>query len=143
MKSDHLVNFQAISKISGNAYQDTVKVDLWSRGYLDIYPDVEIGNTGCEVDFVAVGPDSSELLVECKGGYNGPKKRPGAKRTDNVKKSIANAALIKAEQPDCYYVVYFSARPKTGSYSAKMIDVALKHKIVDEVRYVSYNGGVI
>jgi hypothetical protein len=143
MNSVHLVNFQAMSKISGDAYQDTVKVDLVSRGYLDIYPDVEIGNTGCEVDFVAVGPDSSELLVECKGGYNGPKKRPGAKRTDNVKKSIANAALIKAEQPDCYYVIYFSAKPKVGSYSEKMIDTALKHKIVDEVRYLAYNGAEI
>jgi hypothetical protein len=83
------------------------------------------------------------LLVECKGGYNGPKKRPGAKRTDNVKKSIANAALIKAEQPDCYYVIYFSAKPKVGSYSEKMIDTALKHKIVDEVRYLAYNGAEI
>jgi hypothetical protein len=143
MNSVHLVNFQAMSKISGDAYQDTVKVDLVSRGYLDIYPDVEIGNTGCEVDFVAVGPDSSELLVECKGGYNGPKKRPGAKRTDNVKKSIANAALIKAEDPNCYYVIYFSAKPKVGSYSEKMIDTALKHKIVDEVRYLAYNGAEI
>lgn len=143
MKSDHLVNFQAISKISGDAYQDTVKLDLWSRGYIEIDANVEIKGTGCEVDFLAYGPDSSELLVECKGGYNGPKKRPGAKRTDNVKKSIANGALIKAEHPDSYYVIYFSARPKPGSYSAKMIDAALKHKIVDEVRYVSYNGGAI
>lgn len=138
-----MINFQSISKISGDAYQETVKLDLVSRGYIDIYPDVEIGDTGCEVDFVAVGPDSSELLVECKGGYNGPKKRPGAKRTDNVKKSIANAALIKAEDPNCYYVVYFSSRPKNGSYSEKMINTALKHKIVDEVRYVSYNGDEI
>lgn len=138
-----MINFQSISKISGDAYQETVKLDLWSRGYIQIDADVEIEGTGCEVDFLAHGPDGSELLVECKGGYNGPKKRPGAKRTDNVKKSIANAALIKAELPDCHYVVYFSARPKDGSYSAKMIDTALKHKIVDEVRYVSYNGGAI
>ena len=136
-------NFQSISKISGDEFQEIVKADLFSLGYLDIYPDVEIDDTGCEVDFLAVGPDGSELFVECKGGYEGNKKRPGAKRTDNVKKAIANAALIKAVQPNAYYVIYFSNRPKVGSYSAKMIDTAIKYGIVDEVRYRSYDGAAI
>lgn len=132
-----MINFQSISKISGDAYQEVVRLDLLSRGFMYIEENVEIENTGCEVDFIA---DMVEY-VECKGGYNGEHKRPGAKRTDNVKKSIANAALIKAERPELYYVVYFSSKPKPGSYSEKMIKTALKHGIVDEVRYVSYNGG--
>lgn len=131
-----MINFQAMSKISGDAYQEVVRLDLESRGFMYLDTDVEIENTGCEVDFVA---DRIEY-VECKGGYNGEHKRPGAKRTDNVKKSIANAALIKAERPEIYYVVYFSSKPKSGSYSDKMIRTAIKHGIVDEVRYLAYNG---
>jgi hypothetical protein len=32
--------------------------------------------------------------------------------------------------------VYFSAKPDPGSYSDKMINLALRHKIIDEVRYL-------
>ena len=136
-------NFQATSKKSGDEYQDIVKADLISLGYVNIESDVEIDDTGCEVDFLAHSPDNKVLLVECKGGYDGYKKRPGAKRTDNVKKSIANAALIKAVRPNANYVVYFSDTPKKGSYSAKMIDLALRSGIVDSVKYLSYDGADI
>ena len=94
-----------------------------------------VEGTGCEVDFV-VGKDNVPLeYVEAKGGQKGFKKRPGAKRTDNVKKAIANAALIKSKHPQIYYVIYFSSMPKSGSYSDEMINTALENKIVDEVRY--------
>ena len=75
------------------------------------------------------------FFKEAKGGQKGFKKRPGAKRTDNVKKAIANAALIKSKHPQIYYVIYFSSMPKSGSYSDEMINTALENKIVDEVRY--------
>ena len=35
-----------------------------------------------------------------------------------------------------YYVVYFSDTPEPGSYSDEMLNIALKHKIIDEVRYL-------
>jgi hypothetical protein len=73
--------------------------------------------------------------VEAKGGNPGEGKRPGAQRTDNVKKAIANGSLIKTYNT-IYYVVYFSAKPDPGSYSDKMINLALRHKIIDEVRYL-------
>jgi hypothetical protein len=74
--------------------------------------------------------------VECKGGKEGEKKRPGAKRTDNVKKAIANGSLMKKVYESMYYVVYFSDTPEPGSYSDEMINIALKYKIIDEVRYL-------
>jgi hypothetical protein len=40
-----------------------------------------------------------------------------------------------------YYVVYFSAKPEPGSYSDNMIKTALKHKIINEVRYINKEGG--
>lgn len=92
--------------------------------------------TGCEVDFVAYGERNEH--VESKGGRESDNKRPGAQRTDNVKKAIANGALIKLKYPEIYYVVYFSAKPITGSYSHEMIDLALCNKIINEVRYLTY-----
>ena len=91
--------------------------------------------TGCEVDFLARN-DVKTWHVEAKGGKPGKNKRPGAKRTDNVKKAVANASLIKAIYPDVYFVVYFSSRPKLKTYSREMIDTARAAKLFDEVIYI-------
>ena len=82
----------------------------------------------------------SEMCIrdsgEAKGGNPGGKKRPGAQRTDNVKKAICNGALLKAVNPNARYVIYFSARPKEGNSSDEMIKTALSAGYVDEVRYI-------
>jgi hypothetical protein len=130
------VNFQSESKRSGDEFEDKVLNDLKERGFNLIKRNVYMPGTGCEVDFVAYGAQWPLEYVEAKGGRDDDKKRPGAQRTDNVKKAVANGSLIKAVYPDIYYVVYFSAKPLTGSYSDQMIHIALCHKIIDEVRYI-------
>jgi hypothetical protein len=129
-------NFQSESKKSGDEFESLVLIDLQKRGFTDIEENVYLQETGCEVDFFAKG--SFCEYVECKGGRDGDGKRPGAKRTDNVKKAIANGALIKQVYPYVKYVVYFSDTPVSKSYSDEMINLALKYKIIDEVRYLSY-----
>jgi hypothetical protein len=129
------MTFQGESKRSGDVFESIVKQDLKERGFKTITENVLMIGTGCEVDFVA---DNKEY-VEAKGGKGGVGKRPGAKRTDNVKKAIANAALIKCKYPEIYYVVYFSAKPDPGSYSEQMISTALDFNLLDEVRYISGN----
>lgn len=129
-------NFQSESKRSGDEFENLVLQDLKNRGFENISKNIYMPKTGCEVDFLAYGERNE--YVESKGGKDEGKKRPGAQRTDNVKKAIANGALIKAKYPDIYYVVYFSAKPITGSYSHEMIEVALCNKIIDEVRYLKY-----
>lgn len=131
------MNFQSESKRSGDEFEDLVLNDLKERGFGLIKKNVYIEQAGCEVDFVAYGPQWPLEYVEAKGGRAEDGKRPGAQRTDNVKKAIANGALIKAVNPDTYFVVYFSAKPLTGSSSDKMINVALCHKIINEVRYIT------
>lgn len=126
------VNFQAESKKSGDAFEDLVLEDLRERGFEAIQRNVYIEGVGCEVDFLA---DELEY-VEAKGGVDTEGKRPGAKRTDNVKKAIANAALIKTKLPNIYYVIYFSSRPNPGSYSQQMLNTAIGHGIVNEIRYL-------
>jgi predicted AAA+ superfamily ATPase len=130
------MNFQSESKKSGDAFEELVFEDLVSKDFDYIQPNVYINGAGCEVDFVAYNSLTNTLeYVEAKGGLDGDNKRPGAKRTDNVKKAIANGALIKAVDDSLYYVVYFSAEPGSG-YATEMIYTALKNKIIDEVRYL-------
>lgn len=129
----YMISFQAESKRVGDEFEALVYQDLKNRGFETIDKDFYLVGTGCEVDFRAHGPRFE--YIECKGGNEGIGKRPGAKRTDNVKKAIANGALIKTIH-DLYYVVYFSAKPDKGSYSDEMINTALKYNIIDEVRYI-------
>ena len=126
------MTFQSESSKSGTRFETIVLNDLTNRGFTYIRENVYMPGTGCEVDFLA---DNLEY-VEAKGGDEGDHKRPGAKRTDSVKKVIANASLIKCRYPDIYYVIYFSSRPTEGNYSQQMIDTALEFGIVDEVRYI-------
>lgn len=123
--------FQAESKKSGDHFEDVVMSELVNAGYLAIQKNVFIPEAGVEVDFIADGH-----YIEAKGGNDGDKKRPGAKRTDSVKKAIANGALIKAVKPDAHYKVYFSSKPLPNSSSDIMINVALNAKIIDEVVYI-------
>ena len=130
-------NFQSQSKKSGDAFEELVYADLVNRGFTNIDRNYCFEIAGCEVDFRAHS-DLGFEYVEAKGGDSGEGKRPGAQRTDNVKKAIANGALIKTYNT-LKYVVYFSAKPEPGSYSDNMIKIALKNKIIDEVRYLINN----
>lgn len=131
-------NFQAESKKSGDEFEDLVQSDIESHGNV-MYKNYVVPNTGVEVDFVAHRINQNGIrveLIECKGGKAGDKKRPGAERTDNVKKAVANGAILKFMNPDLYYVVYFSAKPKAGSYADHMLEIALDANYIDEIRYL-------
>jgi predicted AAA+ superfamily ATPase len=130
-------NFQSESKRSGDAFEELVYSDLVIRGFDYIDPNVYIDGAGCEVDFVAHNSTLNITeYVEAKGGFDGEGKRPGAKRTDNVKKAIANGALIKCIDKDIRYVVYFSSYPSKG-YSTEMINTSLNNNIIDKVFYIT------
>jgi hypothetical protein len=124
-------DFQSESKKSGDDFEETVYEELIINGYSSIHKNFFVQEAGVEVDFLADGH-----YIEAKGGYEGDKKRPGAKRTDSVKKAIANGALIKAVMPDAHYLVYFSSKPIPGSSSDIMIKTALKANIINDVIYI-------
>lgn len=131
-----MTNFQAESKKSGDEFEDLVLSDLGKLGFTDIQRHIVLEDIGVEADFLHVGHDGNFVFVEAKGGESGEKKRPGAQRTDNVKKAIANGSLIKAFYPDSQFVVYFSDLPRHGSSSQKMIKKAIQAGYVDAVRYL-------
>jgi hypothetical protein len=128
-------NFQAESKHSGDLFESQVLEDLARFGQKDISKNVFVPDVGCEVDF-AYDFRGTQVYVEAKGGLQGEGKRPGAKRTDNVKKAIANAALIKSIYPETKYIVYFSDLPKHGSSSHKMLKAAVMAGFIDNIRYI-------
>ena len=128
-------NFQSESKKSGNEFEQFVEQDLISKGGIIVGKDYHIKKIGIELDYIADFPNRTEF-VEAKGGRSGGKKRPGAQRTDNVKKAICNGSLLKGYDPNCYYVIYFSAYPKSDSYSDFMLTSAMEFGYVDEVRYL-------
>ena len=129
------MNFQAESTKSGDEFEDLVLEDLKRSGYQDIKKHVVLKDLGIEVDFT-YKTTCDTVYIEAKGGERGEKKRPGAKRTDNVKKAIANGALIKADDPKIKYIVYFSDLPKHGSSSHKMIKKAIAAGYVDAFKYL-------
>jgi hypothetical protein len=128
-------NFQSESKKSGDEFENLVEQDLVSRNGIVVGKDYWVKEIGIELDYIADLPTRTEY-VEAKGGHTGGKKRPGAQRTDNVKKAVCNGALLKHLYRSAYYVIYFSAPPKPNSYSDNMIKTALDAGYVDEVRYL-------
>lgn len=130
-----MINFQSESKKSGSEFEDFVQKDIESRNGVIVGKDYCIKDLGIELDFVADFPSKIEY-IEAKGGRSGGKKRPGAERTDNVKKALCNGALLKYKNPSAYYVVYFSAPPKENSYSDNMIKTALEAGYINEIRYL-------
>jgi hypothetical protein len=134
-----MTSFQAESSSSGKEFEDLVISDLLSKGYTICSTNTRLDDTGIEVDYVAE-KDGSLEYGEAKGGRQGGKKVPGARRTDNVKKALCNGALLKFKHPDSKFVVYFSAPPKEGSASETMLFTAFEAGYIDEVRYLSYEG---
>jgi hypothetical protein len=130
------MNFQAESKKSGDEFEEIVLEDLKRSGHEDVARHIILKDLGIEVDFSYKTVNNTTIYVEAKGGETGEKKRPGAKRTDNVKKAIANGALIKAFYPEIQYIVYFSDLPKYGSASHKMIKKAVAAGYVDAFKYL-------
>lgn len=125
-------NFQSESKKSGDDFEDLVLKDLKDRGFEIISRNVYFEEIGCEFDFV-----TGNHYIEAKGGFEGVFKRPGAKRTDNVKKAIANCALLSTLDIDRHTVIYFSSKPKINSSSDLMIKAAIKAGFISEVRYLT------
>lgn len=128
--------FQAESKRSGDKFEDLVLADLKRMGIKRIKKHVVLDDIGVEADFAYKSNAKIQVYIEAKGGESGGKKRPGAQRTDNVKKAIANGALIKAQYPLSLFVVYFSELPKKNSSSDKMLTNAIKAGYIDSVRYL-------
>jgi hypothetical protein len=68
---------------------------------------------GIEVDRIATSSRGATIWFEYKGSVRGH--RPGLRRTDTLKKAIANGALLHALENGAPFVVLTSHLPERGS----------------------------
>jgi hypothetical protein len=127
------------AKSVGKNFELQVQHDLlkiFSKKHFVIEKDVHLDIVGIQVDFLVKDEFGIIEVVEAKGGDHPIRKDGGARRTDNVKKAIANASLYKGIFPNSRFVVYFSYKPLPDSDSDKMINNALSLKYFDDVKYI-------
>mgnify|MGYP003340478695 CR=1 FL=1 len=129
------------AKSDGKKFELQVYHDLIKKFPISKYAiekDVHLDDVGIQVDFlVKTNNNKIVLVVEAKGGDSLTRKDGGARRTDNVKKALANGSLYKGIYPKSKFAAYFSYAPTSNSDSDKMIKNALALKYFDEVNYIS------
>lgn len=86
------MHFQHLSGEQGRWFEDTCRNALRWVGFelmdgRQAFPDI-----GVEVDIVATNRHGVSFFCSCKGSLRG--NRPGLKRTDTVKKAIADVVLL-------------------------------------------------
>lgn len=124
-----MTNFQASAGVQGRQFADQCDQLLRHTGFRLAGP-MKIPAIGVEIDQVAVGPSGATIWFEYKGSIQGV--RPGLRRTDTLKKAIANGALLAADQRDTPYIILTSHLPTEGAGLA-MLNTALKAGYIADV----------
>lgn len=126
----HSQSFQSASTAQGQMFADQCDLLLRTNGFT-LAGKLVLAEIGVEIDQVGTTADGRTLWFEYKGSVQG--KRPGLRRTDTLKKAIANGALLRDLPEACPYVVLTSHLPDAGSGKA-MLDAALRlgyfHRVV-------------
>lgn len=115
-------SFQASSGIQGRQFADQCDTLLTHLGF-SLRGRRVLAEVGVEIDQEATSPTGAVVWFEYKGSVQGH--RPGLRRTDTLKKAIANGALLRALADPAPYVVITSHLPAAGS-GAAMLDAALR-----------------
>ena len=118
------MNFQRTSTVIGRSYENLVQSKNPHFQGKKKFTEV-----GLDADFHYI---ENEILyvIECKA-YN-------QKRTDCIKKAIANAFCIKQEAPDCKFILYLGATPTPKTAGDKMLKAALQAGVLDRVEILPY-----
>lgn len=117
-----MAEFQSLAGQQGRQFSDQCDIVLESEGFI-LERRLLLAEIGVEIDRVARTRAGRTVWFEYKGSFRGS--TPGMRRTDTVKKAIANGALL-AEVPDHPpYVVLTSHMPEQGSARA-MLESALR-----------------
>jgi hypothetical protein len=87
-----LENFQSEASKQGKQFADTCLSALRYAGWEIVKEKYEIKKVGIEIDAHAINRQGVSFFFEFKGSLQG--ERPGSKRTDTLKKAIANGLLF-------------------------------------------------
>jgi hypothetical protein len=122
-------SFQASAGIQGRQFAEQCDTLLAHQGY-ELRGRRVLSEVGVEIDQEALSPQGVLVWFEYKGSVQGD--RPGLRRTDTLKKAIANGALLRALADPAPYVVITSHLPEAGS-GAAMLDAALRLRYLTDV----------
>ena len=123
-----MTDFQSLAGRQGRQFSEQCDLVLESEGFV-LGGSLRRPDIGVEIDQVAERGGRT-VWFEYKGSFRG--ETPGMRRTDTVKKAIANGALIGAIPDHPPYVVLTSHVPERGSALA-MIGVAIRLGLLADV----------
>lgn len=115
-------SFQSSSTAQGQVFASQCDFLLESNGF-SLADRYVLSEVGVEIDRVATSKRGLTYWFEYKGSIQGT--RPGLRRTDTMKKAIANGSLLRAVTSAHPYVVLTSHLPEAGAGRA-MLDAALE-----------------
>jgi hypothetical protein len=121
--------FQASAGIQGRQFAEQCDTLLRHQGY-ELLGRRVLPEVGVEIDQEACSPSGALVWFEYKGSVQG--NRPGLRRTDTLKKAIANGALLRSLPDPAPYVVITSHLPEAGS-GAAMLRAALELRYLADV----------
>jgi hypothetical protein len=122
-------SFQASAGIQGRQFAEQCDTLLSHLGY-ELKGRRVMTEVGVEIDQEAVSPNGRLVWFEYKGSVQGS--RPGLRRTDTLKKAIANGALLRSLADPAPYVVITSHLPEAGS-GAAMLKAAMRLRCFADV----------
>lgn len=121
--------FQASAGIQGRQFAEQCDTLLAHDGF-ELLGRRVLTEVGVEIDQEARSPSGALVWFEYKGSVQG--NRPGLRRTDTLKKAIANGALLRSLADPAPYVVITSHLPEAGS-GAAMLEAALRLGYLSDV----------
>lgn len=125
-----MTSFQSTSSAQGRQFAEQCDALLATYGFHLDGP-AKVPGIGVEVDQVATSPGGRRVWFEYKGSIQGS--RPGLRRTDTLKKAVANGALILSIPDHPPYIVLTSHLPTAGA-GLEMLETAMAmHYFADVV----------
>ena len=116
--------FQARGVRQGKAFDEQCRLVLQGLGFEVSDKPFTVADLGVEFDAELKSRSGSIYWCEFKGSWHGP--RPGLRRTDTVKKALADAFIAHVAEADYPPTLFLTTHtPTPGSSGARMLEVAL------------------
>ena len=95
MTTTNLALAQKLASLQGSLFEQNCRMSLECAGFEISGTHVLVKEIGVEVDIVATNRLGTSFFITCKGSMRGD--RPGARRTDTLKKALCDAFLLSQE----------------------------------------------
>lgn len=95
MNKTNLALAQKMASLQGALFEQNCRMSLECAGFEISRTHMLVREIGVEIDIVATSRQGISFFVTCKGSMRGD--RPGARRTDTLKKALCDAFLLSQE----------------------------------------------